>query len=166
MVFEISFSEIAIIRGKDYDNPDGSSLKEDVEMISITKGSISCIKSYIPSLPKKLSFLNGTQLSNGDLVLNGRTFESGHGESARNDEVGDDEYLYYKLGSDQWTKIGTMKNVRRNHSSVWMDDCLLTTGGEEQQEEISKKRWKKISHHEEFSLKEGVKERKELPIVL
>ena len=58
-----------------------------------------------------------------------------------------------------------MKNVRRHHSSVWMDGCLLTTGGEEQQKENSRKLWKNISHHEEFSLKEGVKERKELPIV-
>merc|ERR1711963_636087 len=103
----------------------------------------------------KLYALNGTQLSNGDLVLNGGSYESGLHETGGvlffDDEVYNDEYLYYKLGSDQWTKVGTMKNVRRNHSSVWMDGSLLKTGGEEKQEENSRKRWKKISHHEEFS---------------
>ena len=87
-------------------------------------------------------------------------------------KVCNDEILHYKIGSNQWNKVGTMKNVRYNHSSVWMDGFLLTSGGEETVESFMNNRReiehirKTVSHHEEFSLEEGVKERKELPIVL
>ena len=82
-------------------------------------------------------------------------------------EVCNDEYLYYKQGSNQWTKIGAMKNERRNHSSVWMDDCLLTTGGEDNVNRKSRlEDWETIAHHEEFSLNGGVKDKKEMPIAL
>ena len=152
---------------------------EDVEVISITKDSISHkwttkfnshIKhQLIPSLPKKLSALRGTQLSNGDLVLSGGSTISGYDDVESDGRytrihwievnVCNDEYLQYKQGSNRWTKVGTMKTARRHHSSVWIDGCLLTTGGESGE-------WKRIAHHEEFSLNGGVKERKEMPIAL
>ena len=160
---------------------------EDVEVISIRKDTISHTNASIPSLPKKLAALNGTQQSNGDLVLSGGYYMDSHEEwdgydngSGLGDfdyewvdvEVRNDDILHYKLGSNQWTKVGTLKNVRRNHSSVWMDGSLLTTGGEEIVRSVMDCRrninhiWETVSHHEEFSLEEGVKERKELPIVL
>ena len=193
MVIEISIKEIAIIGGSNYgvqsyvinDQLTYLSPLEDVEVISITKDSISLINSSIPSLPKKLSALNGTQLSNGDLVLSGGYYMSGYEDWDGYDdgsedlntewfdvEVCNDEILHYKLGSNQWTKVGTMKNLRRNYSSVWIEGCLLTTGGENNVQSFMNNRrniehiWKTTSHHEEFSLNEGVKERKELPIVL
>ena len=180
------FSEIAIIGGKTH-HPSiiGGHLK-NVEVISITKDSISHLNSSIPSLPKELSAFRGAQLLSGDLVLSGGCTRSGYevseivcmeepGQFTSHKiwikaEVCNNEYHYYKQGSNQWTKVGTMKNVRRNHSSVWMDGCLLTTGGESGEWKIEDSdksyRWTTSSHHEEFSLIEGVKERKEMSIAL
>ena len=117
-------------------------------MISIQKDSISRINSSIPSLPKVLWGLRGTQLPNGDLLVCGGV--TGMGIS---------EYRHYKEGSNQWTKVGTMKGARSLHSSVWIDGRLLVTGGVNSSN-------KKTSYHEEFSFDGGVKERKELPIAL
>ena len=174
------FSEIAIIGGSDYDPPDDSGQSsgghfKDVEVISITKDSISHLNSSIPSLPKKLSALRGAQLSNGDLVLSGGCtmsryedvdcdYINGRWIQSRSYwievEVCNNEYHYYKQGSNQWTMVATMKNARRNHSSVWMDGCLLTTGGDYNDNRMTS------SQHEEFLLNEGVNERKEMPIAL
>ena len=119
-------------------------------MISIHKDSISQINSSIPSLPKIIwrSGLVGTQLPNSDLVVCGRMTGLGLGE-----------YLHYKEGSNEWTKVGAMKGARLYHSSVWIDGRLLTTGGANTLN-------KKTSNHEEFSFGGGVKERKEMPIAL
>ena len=143
-------TEIAIIGGrKIVDENDRCIIigrLSDVEMISINKDSISHINSSIPSLPYEPKVLSGAQLPNGDLVLSG-------GSGFCN------EYLYYKEGSHKWTKIGSMKKARSEHSSVWMDGRLFTTGGRDYS-------WKSISHHEEFSFDGGVKERKEMPTAL
>ena len=191
MIFEISFSEIAIIGGSNsplYGQYSGGLLK-DVEVISITKDSISHIwttrfnshvkHQLIPPIPTELSALRGSQLSNGDLVLSGGYTMSGYydeetdGRYMRSHwvevEVCNHEYLYYKQGSNRWTKVATMKYERRNHSSVWMDGCLLTTGGEHKVNRRTRLRdWETIARHEEFSLNGyiGVKERKEMPIAL
>ena len=141
------FSEIAIIGGYN------GNFINDVEIISIHQDSISHIDSSIPSLPKEYWGLGGAQLSNGDLVVcGGKT-----GKYRQEDRFS--EYLYYKEGSNQWTKVGTMKTTRSHHSSVWNDGRLLTTGGERYSNGP-------ISHHEEFSFDGGVKEREEMPIAL
>ena len=115
-MFDFSFSEIAIIGGSNYVGEYSGGLLEDVEVISITKDSISHkwttkfnshIKhQLIPSLPKKLSALRGTQLSNGDLVLSGGYTISGYDDVESDGrytrahwiEVDDcnDEYLHCK----------------------------------------------------------------------
>ena len=150
------FLEIAIIGGYN------GNFIHDVEIISIHQDSISHIDSSIPSLPKEYWGLGGAQLPNGDLVVcGGQT-----GEYIQDDCFS--EYLYYKEGSNQWKKVGTMKPERTHHSSVWNDGRLLTTGGERYLNGP-------ISHHEEFSFDgkrgwrmefDGVKERKEMPIAL
>ena len=131
---------------------------KDVELISITEDSVSHLNSSIPSLPREISALKGIHLSNGDFVVSGGYMTYG-GMMNNYREVCNDEYLHYKQGSNQWTKVGTMKIARRNHSSVWIDGCLLTTGGVLTD-------WEPIANHEEFSLHGGVKERKEMPIAL
>ena len=136
-------TEIAIIGGQK------RKCSANVEVISINKDSISHINSSIPSLPYEPYELSGAQLPNGDLLLSG----------GRTGSVHCNEYLYYKQGSHKWTKIGSMKKARSEHSSVWMDGRLFTTGGKDYS-------WKSISHHEEFSFDGGVKERKEMPTAL
>ena len=77
-------------------------------MISIHKHSISHINSSIPSLPKVMWGLGGSQLPNGDLVVCGRVTRYGSYYP----------YLHYEKGSNQRTKVGTMKGARSDHSSV------------------------------------------------
>ena len=118
-------------------------------MISINNDLISHIDSSIPSYPKRYREVSGAQLPNSGLVICGGEIRSNSSH----------QYLHYKDGSIQWTKVGTMKKARYMHSSVWIDGRLLTTGG-----------WplsaKTTSHHEEFSFDGGVKEREEMPIAL
>ena len=138
------FSEIAIIggyNGKQLDN---------VEVISIVKDSISHILPDIPSLPKGFLGFGGTRLPNGDLLLSEGYVDS-FGDS--------DKYLLYKVGSGMWTKAGTMTRARYRHSSVFMDGYLLTTGGLDTSFDA-------LSLHEQFSISDGVKERKKMPIGL
>ena len=118
-------------------------------MISIHKDSITHINSSIPSLPKAMRELGGSQLPNGDLVICGGV--TGYGSNY--------PYLHYKEGSNLWTKVGTMKETRSDHSSVWIDGRLLTTGG-------LIPLYQKTSHQEEFSFDGGVKERQKMPIAL
>ena len=118
---------------------------DDIEMISIVNGSVLHVNTTIPSLPKKLCSLTGGKLPNGNLLLRG----------TREDYWNGDEYLLFKDGSKQWTKVGASKRALLSHSSVLIDGCLLTTGGELTD-------WKPIANHEEFSLHGGVKERKEM----
>ena len=115
-------------------------------MISIDKESMSHINSSIPSLPKGWAGLSGTQIPNGDLLVCGGWTGS----------VASNQYLYYKKGSNQWTKVGTMLMYKCDHSSVWIDGRLLTTGG----------RLSWSLHHEEFTFLDGVKEMKEMPVGL
>ena len=124
-------------------------------MISLNKDSISHVNSSIPSLPKGLNGLKGAQLPDGNLVISGG-FNLHSGVS--------DEHLLYKVGLDQWRKVGTMKEARCWHSSVWIDGRLLTTGGWNPYD--AKNRLKITPHHEEFSFDGGVKERKEMPMSL
>ena len=115
----------------------------------IMKYSIAQIPSGIPSLPKGLLGLSGTKLPNGDLMIcRGWTGSSNS-----------DEYLIYKSFSNQWTKVGTMTSARRLHSSVWIDDRLLTIGGYDPSGNRS-------SYHEQFSLDGDAKERTKMPIAL
>ena len=118
-------------------------------MISIEKDSISLIDSSIPHLPKGLCALGGAQLPNGDLVLCGGGSSSGQ----------NNEYLHYNHDSRYWKKVGTMKTARFYHSSLWIEDCLLTVGGFDSSRKIT-------SWHEEFSFDGGIKERTEMPIAL
>ena len=139
-------SDIAIICGLH-----DSEVLDDVEVISIRKDSISHINSTIPSLPKGLCDFSGVHLPNGDLVVCGGSMRS------RSDRS--DDYLHYNRGSNIWTKVGTMITDRIFHSSVWIEDCILTTGGRNMVGKVT-------SCQEEFSFHGGFKERKKLPIAL
>ena len=135
---------------------------EYTEVISIITDSIVLNDPVIPPLPKELAALGGTQLPNGDLLLCGGIFVEEF-EDQSSDESEDfpdcsDEYLSYKSGSSQWTKVGTMKKKRYGHSSVLIEDRLHTIGGFYNT--------KITSRHEQFSINEGVKEMKEMPIAL
>ena len=103
---------------------------KDVELISITKDSIFHHNSSIPSLPKEISALKGIQLSNGDFVVS-RGYMTYGGMMNNYREVCNDEYLHYKQGSNQWTKVGTMKMARLFHSSVWIDGRVMAVGGKD-----------------------------------
>ena len=123
-------------------DPDGLPFQSmgDVEVISILKDSMSLINLGIPSLPKELQRLGGgAQLINGDLLISG-----GGPFSIWNDIP--HGYFRYKDGSNQWKIVGTMKRERFGHSSVLIDDNLLTTGGYDLHCESS-------ANHEEFSIK-------------
>ena len=117
-------------------------------MVSIKKDSISIINSTIPSLPKGLGHLRGTQLPDQDLLVSG-----GYTGSVRNDE-----YLRFSQDSNQWKKVGTMKKARYAHSSVLLNGCLYSCGGWDSSSETS--------HHEVLNLDGRVEEKKELPIPL
>ena len=119
-------------------------------MISIVKDSISHIIPDIPSLPKGFIGHGGTRLPDGDLLLS---------EGFVDSYVDSDKYLQCKPGSEMWIKAGTMSRARYRHSSVFMDGYLLTTGGLDTT-------FNALSLHEQFSINEGVKERKNMPIGL
>ena len=114
---------------------------------------MSQINSDIPSIPKGLVGLSGTQLPNGDLIISGVCYNTETGYN-----VG---YYHYKNGSNKWKKVGTMKRVREGHSSVFIDGSLFTVGGSNWSSNISY-----LSNHEEFLIEGGLKDRKELPIAL
>ena len=133
-----------------------------IEVISIIMDSIVLNYPVIPPLPKMFFAQGGTQLPNGDLLLCGETF----GEHPLSSECMDyhdcDDYLMYIQGSSQWTKVGTMMMRRYDHSSVLIEDRLYITGGisgDPYYTEIT-------SLHEQFSIDEGVKEMKKMPIPL
>ena len=120
---------------------------------------MSQINSAIPSLPMGLGILAGAQLPNGDLMISGRC---GDTESRYNDS-----YYHYKKGSNQWKKVRTMKGARQGHSSVFIDGSLFTTGGHfVNYSSPSFGAQYHVSSHEEFSIKDGMKLRKEMPIGL
>ena len=112
------------------------------------------INSPIPSLPKELCKLKGAQLPNCDLIISGGYDRT---ESSYNDG-----YYHYKSGSNQWKKVGTMKQERYGYSSVLIDGNLLTTGGYDWLDSPAKL----LSNHEEFSIKGGVKDRTNMRIAL
>ena len=118
-------------------------------MKSIKNDSLSIINSNIPSLPKGLGDLRGTQLPNHDLLVSG-----GYTGSKWNDE-----YLRFSLSSNQWKKVGTMKIARKSHSSVLLNGCLYSCGGRDSS-------GKRTSHHEVLDLEGRVEEKKELPFAL
>ena len=122
---------------------------DDVEVVSIKKDSISIINSTIPSLPKRLGYLRGTQLLNQDLLVSGGSIESDR----------NDEYLRFSKDSNQWKKVGTMKMARSSHSSVLLNGCLYSCGGLESS-------YATISHHEVLKFDGRIEEKKELPIAL
>ena len=142
--FQKYFSDIAIIGG--YNNGD---MLDDVEVISIKKNSILRTNTFVPSLPKRLVGLRGTQLPNHDLLVSGG--DTGTGVN--------DEYLRFNHASSLWKKVGTMQNARYSHSSVLLNGCLYSCGG-------FYSPIKATSHHEAFSLDGGVNEKRELPIAL
>ena len=123
---------------------------DNVEVISIIKDSISHIIPDIPSLPKGFLGFGGARLPNGDLLLS---------EGYVDSYVYSDKYLQYKVGSRMWTKAGEMSRARYRHSSVFIDGYFLTTGGLDTS-------FNALSLHEQFSISEGVKERKKMPIGL
>ena len=123
---------------------------DDIEVVSIKKDSISIINTTIPSLPKGLRMLRGTQLLNQDLLVLG-----GYDEN----DVENDEYLRFDQSSSQWKKIGTRKMATVSHSSVLLNGCLYSCGGYYPSDKIT-------SHHEVLNLNGRVEEKKELPIAL
>ena len=126
---------------------------DDVEVVSIKNDSISIINTTIPSLPKRLSTLQGTQLPNQDLLVSG-------GDGLERDFWRlNDEYLRFSQDSNQWMKVGTMKKARHFHSSVLLNGCLYSSGGSDSSAKIT-------SHHEVLTLDGRVEEKKELPIAL
>ena len=132
---------------------------EEFEVISILKDSMSQSNSLIPSLATGLARLAGAQLPNGDLMISGGCYET---ESLYN--YG---YYHYKKGSNQWQKVGTMNGAREGHSSVFIDGGLFTTGGYfETHFQNGGLCGSHLSSNEEFSIKEGMKLRKEMPIGL
>ena len=122
---------------------------DDVEVVSIKKDSISMINSTVPSLPKGLAGLRGTQLPNQDLLVSG----------GRTGDVMNDEYLRFSQDSNQWKKVGTMKKARGLHSSVLLNGCVYSCGGVDSS-------GRAISHHEVLKLDGIVEKKKELPIEL
>ena len=143
----MNFSEFAIIGGY-YDIIDESGTN-DVEVISLSKTSISSIKPEIPSLTKDVSRFGGAQLPNGDLLVAGGY--DGYGPY-------NDKYLYLKNSSKEWTEVGTMKRTRKEHSTVFIGGSTFSCGGSVG--------YKATSHHESFSLKGEVRELMALPISL
>ena len=118
---------------------------------------MSQINSDIPSIPKGLGGLSGTQLPNGDLIISGVCYNTETGYN-----VG---YYHYKNGSNQWKKFGTKKMARAGHSSVLIDGSLFTTGGSNSSN-VSSLDINYLSNHDEFSIEGGLKDRKEMPIAL
>ena len=118
---------------------------------------MSQINSDIPSIPKGLSGLSGTELPNGDLIISGgcNKIESAYTEG----------YFHYKNGSNHWKKVGTMKMAREGHSSVLIDGSLFTTGGS-YLPYVYATYVSDLSNNEEFSIEGGLKDRKEMPIPL
>ena len=141
-------TEIAVIGGG------GNAHMHNVEVISIVKGTVYQTHKTIPLLPKSLSGFGGTQLPNGDLLLCGGWAQSGGRRISHHSE-----YLLYKRGSNKWTKVQNMTSERYFHASVFIDGYILTTGG------LDSSR-KPVSVHEQFSIEEGLKKKKELPIAL
>ena len=120
---------------------------------------MSQINSVIPSLPTGLGRLAGAQLPNGDLMISGGCDNT---ESRYHDG-----YYHYKKGSNQWEKVGTMHGGREGRSSVFIDGSLFTTGGYfETNFETSWGEPHHLSIHEEFSIKDGMKLRKDMSIGL
>ena len=134
-------------------------------MISIIQDTISHINSPIPSLPKRLSHFSGAQLPHGNLVICGgrERFYDKHSDWLANYIHYSDEYLHCQVGSNQWTKVGTMKRNRAYHSSVLLDGCLITTGGSTHPSTPS---LKTLSNLEIFSRHREVLEMKEMPVAL
>ena len=152
-MYSTTFSDIAVIGGViECDNKDA--LSDQVEVISIIQDAISHIHSPIPFLQKKLSHLSGAQLPNGNLVICG---------GRKGLLQYSDEYLHCQVGSNQWTKVGTMKINRVFHSSVMLDGCLITTGGLTKPSTTS---LKTLSNLEIFSRHREVLEMKEMPVAL
>ena len=121
---------------------------------------MSQINSIIPSLPTGLYRLAGSQLPNGDLMISGGCKNT---YSRYNDG-----YYHYKNGSNQWQKVGTMNGAREGHSSVFINGGLFTTGGYFKSR-IDLGLWGsryQLSSLEEFSIKDGMKLRKEMPVGL
>ena len=72
---------------------------------------------------------------------------------------GGKQYIVFKQGSNQWKKVGAMKRARSFLTSIFINGNLFTIGGVDSLHEA-------ISHHEQFSVEVGAKERKRLPIAL
>lgn len=167
-MYSKTFSEIAIIGGvvKCVKERYPGNITDHVEVISIIQDAISHINSPIPSLPKRLSHFSGAQLPHGNLVIYGgrERFYDKHSDSLANYIQYSDEYLHCEVGSNQWTKVGNMKNNRASHSSAFLDGCLITTGGRSNPPTgIS---LKTLSDHEIFSRRKEVLEMKEMPVAL
>ena len=126
------------------------------ECLAIKHDSMLHIKSSIPTFSEELRGLQGAMLPNGDLLVNGG-YRIGDMDTMSSEN---DEYLQFKVGSNQWIKVGTMQIPRFYHASVLIDGCLFTTGG-------IRDGWSEIlSNHEAFSIEGGVMERKRMPIAL
>jgi len=133
-----------------------------VEVISIINNSVSLVDKSIPLLPQGLKCLSGVQLSNGDLLLSG----------GRSEYETSNDYLHFKIGTNRWEKVGSISSIW-NHSSVLLEDCMFTTGGyysSDSDDEYGQ--WYgtasdcDFSLNEKFSIEDGVKDKKRMPIEL
>ena len=120
---------------------------DDVEMISIVNDSVVHANTAIPSLPKQISTLTGAQLPNGNLLVRGTSRSC-------------NEYLLFRDGSNQWTKIRSSEWAFYSPSSVLIDGRFFTTGFD-----IFSSGYEAL-HHEEFTFNGRVKESRKLPIGL
>ena len=146
--FSKIFLDIVIIGGfGNGENNFGFVALDDVEMISIVNDSVVHAKTAIPSLPKQISTLTGGQLPNGNLLVRGMS-----GSCV--------EYLLFRDGSNQWTKIRSSEWAFYSPSSVLIDGRFFTTGFGNFSSGY------KASYHEEFTLNGSVEERRKLPIGL
>ena len=147
----MNFSEFAIIGGY-YDIIDESGTN-DVEVISLSKTSILSVKPEIPSLKMNMSRFGGAQLPNGDLLVAGGYDGCGPYHYHHN------KYFHLKNGSKEWKEVGTMRQKRTEHSTVFINGSMFSCGG-------SLGNHTTLSHHESFSLNGGLRELKALPIAL
>ena len=124
--------------------------------------SLFHINTATTSILKVFNGSQFTQLPNGDWLASGGSIITRIS----------DEYVLFKQGCNQWTKVGIMKRARWHHASVYIDGVLLTTGGLDSPPSVLNFSRvftvlsSVISHHEHFSFDGGVRKRKELPIAL
>ena len=143
-----------------------------MEVISITKDSVSQTNKVIPCLPMETQVTGGTQLPNGDFLICG----AGEELNVINHENDSCNYLLFKDGFIEWAKVKT-KNRAQDWNvfpkqSVFIDGCMYTTkdsswnGHSNHSSSILCSSPREGYFHEKLSFEICVQERKAMPIAL